>query len=222
MKKRFLLVAIALLSACSTMGEGEEGSPSSPEFLLHSDLPLWIDYEDQSLSPRHFSDEDSFGCVSEFPFGDWQLTYLRGAESYVPDPVWWQVLNYGVFHCGALFSSSATRGGGGETRPGFAVNLGIDQRTGLELWAWQIGMRPGSEYILLARPKDSDTDKFLVLNPDCEAGEERRTDPLLSVWRTAYCNVPSQKAMLAIAGGAAAKPAIGSLAFAGKAATSKQ
>ncbi|RYG34873.1 MAG: hypothetical protein EON93_07415 [Burkholderiales bacterium] len=214
-----LLASCLCISSCMMLEAEDEDSSASFDFLLHSDLPLWLDWKDEALWPRNFTTETSFGCMSQVAFGDWKLTYTDNGQGYVSDPVWWTVTNYGVIHCGAVFSSSYERGGSREHHPGFFVNLGIDMDSGLELWVWQIGLRPGSDYLLLARPKDSDRDQFLVLDPDCSAGEMRETDHMLSSWRTDYCNVPNQSVMRAIARGAAAKPALGTLDLVGDAAT---
>jgi len=216
--KRSVLVAALLLAACATPGEPDDEDSSSFDFLLHSDLPLWLDYQDQTMSPRHFADDDSLGCLSDLPFGDWKLTYQANDQGYQPDTTWWRVTNYGVIHCGAFFQTGDSRGANDEgIRPGFAIDLGVASDTGLALWVWEIGLRPGSHYLLLGKPKEGDGSYFVVLDPDCSAGEIRKADFMLSSWRTEYCNVPSQDAMRAIALAAAVRPAIGRLDYIGEA-----
>lgn len=217
MSLRWALVAIMLASSCATSEDVADQSFDRVDLLLRSDLPLWLDYQDQSISPRSFQDETGFGCLSEWQMGDWKLTYTAKNAWYTPTPIWWRVNMHGIIHCGASFQQGSDRGGNaGGVRAGFMVKLGVDAATGLELWAWEIGVRPGSEYMLLATSGDEKQKRFRVLDTDCNGGEIRRADPTLSTWRTDYCNVPTQDVMRSIAKAAAARPPLGELVFMGE------
>ena len=122
--------------------------------LLHSDLPIFGHGSDNEW-PQHFYDDDSFGCASRIGFGDWVLQETSAeAEG---DLQWYRFSNYGVFHCWAntFRAYERERLDDADYHPSFFVFLGntsVDQ-SDIELWALQIGARPGSEYLLLSAPR---------------------------------------------------------------------
>lgn len=201
-------VAVAVLVA---------GRGAAQDVLIRSDLPLWTGEAAENLWPRHFFDQDTFGCASNVQFGDYRLT--EPDESGGPGgpgfESWWRLGNYGVFHCAYMFSRAGEQT---ELTLGFEnhawiVELG-EQTTGagtVELLALQIGARGGSTYLLLSRPKEPALSGHLtVLNPTCPRGAIRRTQSL-DVWLTDYCVVSSQNALRRMARDAAKKPPVGNL-----------
>ena len=208
-------VGIALLlvaAACASLPD--ENDESRPEILLRSDVPLWMEDGSEDVSPRAFQTADSFGCVSELVFGDWRQTDTPDEEGNSGDPIWWRVHNYGVFHCAAVFSSASERGSEPDDgyEFGFFIDLGADKATGLNLFAWEIGLRTGSTYLLLAAPAGPERKRFTVLASDCSAGEMRKSG-FASSWITEYCAIPSQAALKATARAAARRRPRGTLEF---------
>lgn len=134
--------------------------------------------------PRHFSEDGSFGCVTRVALGDWTF---REQDSH--EVVWYRIDNYGVFHCWALFGESYGREelDAVDMNPAFFVYLG--EEAGRELWVAQIGVVPGSEYILLARsPAGGVIDEFDVLQTHCPP-EYVRDAGKVSILVTRYCSV---------------------------------
>lgn len=180
--------------------------------LIHADLPLYTRLEGQ-VWPQHFSDDEgNFGCTSRIEFGDWRMEAATGDDI---DNEWYRVRNYGVFHCNALVQHASDRAGlsDSEYRHSFFVRLGEGWRRGrkVELWAIQIGARPGSDYLLLSRePGEGLIDRFEVLQRDCPRRNLRDAggiDTLL----TRYCAVNSRAALLALARRMLARPVLGRL-----------
>jgi hypothetical protein len=84
---------------------------------------------------------------------------------------------------------------------------------GRELWALQLGARPGSEYLLLARsPAGGLVDHFDVLQRRCDGRQLRRGEPL-DILITRYCNITSKSELVALARRMAKLPAAGRLRF---------
>lgn len=177
--------------------------------VIHSDLPLFRDGGD-NMWPQPFYNDDSFGCVSRVAFGDWVLREPDGENS-----AWYRIENYGVFHCWALLGSTYERQqlDGAELKPTFFVFLGeIDTPAGeRELWAAQIGARPGSDYLLLARsPAEGLIDTFDVLQTRCPHGATRDAGSLDSLL-TRYCALNTQGELMRLARQMAQLPAVGTL-----------
>ena len=143
---------LSLVCACAASEPHEPLSEMASD-LLHSDLPIFGHGSDNEW-PQHFYDDDSFGCASRIGFGDWVLQETSAeAEG---DLQWYRFSNYGVFHCWAntFRAYERERLDDADYHPSFFVFLGntsVDQ-SDIELWALQIGARPGSEYLLLSPP----------------------------------------------------------------------
>lgn len=192
---RVVAASILMFVTPVTLGARQVEEEERHADLLHADLPLWGTGE--NLWPQHFTDGDSFGCRSPVAFGDWQI--LEDAET----SRWWRVANYGVFHCALVLSEAHERADldQSESRYAFWVRLGAAATAAgkIELWALQIGTRPGSDYTLLARPVGTGRiDTFQVLQRRCPRGHLRH-GPSLDSWRTDYCAVSSRARLLALA-----------------------
>lgn len=179
--------------------------------VIHSDLPLFRD-SGENMWPQPFYDDDSFGCVSRVAFGDWVLREPDGEES-----AWYRVQNYGVFHCWALVGRTYERQqlDAAELKPTFFVLLGeVDTEEGeRELWAAQIGARPGSEYLLLARsPAEGLIQSFEVLQTRCPPGTTRDAGSL-DIIITRYCALNSQAELVRLARQMVQLPAVGTLSL---------
>ena len=175
--------------------------------LLHSDLPLFTDSE--NMWPQHFADDGSFGCVTRVAVGDWAFREKNSEEI-----VWYRIDNYGVFHCWALLGSSHERAEleAAEATPTFFVFLG--EEAGQELWVAQIGVVPGSEYVLLARsPADGTIDAFDVLQRRCPSQDMRNAGPI-DILFTQYCAVNNRTDLLRLARQMVHLPPVGTLSLA--------
>lgn len=174
---------------------------------MHSDLPLWRPGE-EGVSPRAFANTESFGCAHRLKLGIWRFD--AGGEDK-DDPVWYRFTNYGVVHCWMNIAEGSQYDTFGSSRPGFLVELG--SMGARELWALQLGARPGSEYLLLARsPADGPIDHFDVLQRDCSQRQLRAGEPL-DILLTRYCNVASKAELIAIARRMARLPPLGHMRF---------
>lgn len=189
-------------------------SPVSAQSLLHSDTPLFADVDDPW--PRHFFDADGFGCSSMIPFGLWKRT--EAAEGGEEPPFdWLRIDNYGVLHCAYIvLQSDGEPKDWNNAEYAWIGELGeADGPDGdpLRLYALQLGFRPGSSYLLLARKPGKDmTRRFFVLNWDCPPGwsrEGKSTD----VWRSDYCAVPHLAGLRRIARAAAKAPPAATLEY---------
>lgn len=203
MKPQLLLT---LLLAALASGAAADEEPA--EELLHSDRPLWTSGED--MWPQHFADQEGFGCANRIHLGTWRYDEAN-AESN--DPVWFSFTNYGVFHCWMNVSQGYDQAELGQSRPGFLIDLG-KRVEGRELWALQLGARPGADYLLLARvPDPGPIRSFEVLQRDCSTGQVRG-GPSLDIIITRYCYLPSRSALVALAKRMGRKPPLGTLTFA--------
>lgn len=203
-----ILVA-ALLYAPSVSGQSVDEMAGD---ILHSDLPIFGRGGDDEW-PQHFYAEDSFGCSSRVAFGDW---VLRESGAEVEDDVqWYRFSNYGVFHCWANTFRAYERAGldGADFYPSFFAFLGrtsVDGRD-IELWAVQIGARPGSQYLLLSRaPADGLIEQFSVLQTACPRANVRDGGSL-DILLTWYCAVNSRTELVRLARRMAQRPALGTL-----------
>lgn len=203
------MLAATLLVAPSVSGQPLEEMESD---LLHSDLPIFRRSGDNQW-PQHYQDDDSFGCMSRVSFGDWAF---RKHDSYVEDETfWYRFSNYGAFHCFANIFRADERSqlDGADPRPSIFAFLGSTRVDGrdIELWAVQIGVMPGSEYLLLSRiPAEGAIEKFDVLQVACpRAGV--RDGGLLDILLTRYCSVDSRSQLIRLARRMAHRPPLGTL-----------
>jgi len=198
----------ALLSLAAVPGDGPAGPRRDP---IHSDIPLWTGQA--GMWPRAFQDGDSFGCQTRVRYGDWRFEEAGGG-----DPIWYRFANYGVHHCFMLASNADERAALAGTRPdpSFLIELGTAPgRDGpVELWTLQRGVRPGSDYLLLARvPAPGAITSFDVLQRACPAGRRRGGVPL-SILLTAYCAINSRQDLIQLARRMARLPPLGRIALA--------
>jgi hypothetical protein len=190
-----LLGMLALISAAPTNAQ-DDVAPA--EDLIHSDLPLYGDETDDKW-PRSFANAEGgeFGCVSRVSFGDWRLR--RSGEDDEDSDSWYRIRNYGAFHCFALVANAYGRKDLPRTdsRSSFFVLLG--QARGVELWVLQMGGRPGSDYLLLARkPGEGMVASFDVLQQDCPK-RNRRKGNSIDILRTDYCSINSKSELVRLA-----------------------
>lgn len=180
--------------------------------LLHSDLPIFGHGGDDEW-PKHFSDGDSFGCTSRVAFGDWAFRQrVAGAEDEVH---WYRFSNYGVFHCWAntFRAPERERLSGADFHPSFFAFLGSTSVDGsnIELWAVQIGAKPGSEYLLLSRASaDGLIENFNVLQTACPRANVRDAGTL-DILLTRYCTIGSRGELIRLARRMAQRPPLGTL-----------
>jgi hypothetical protein len=168
---------------------------------IHSNLPLHT-FEWKDLWPRNSHSGETFGCSSRVGFGDWRFSAAATDED--KQGYWVRLDNYGVIHCAAIIRTTEKREdlGKAEWAYGFFVRLGT-ARVGAdhwELWAIQKGMRPGSEYTLLARAAGQAglVTEFRVLQQRCPRGRLLEVEGL-DVWSTRYCAINSRRELLALA-----------------------
>lgn len=207
MTRFFLLAFFGMLTSWTPV--------SAQEVMLRADIPLWTGAEGEELYPMHFYDQDSFGCSSNVQFGDYREVHADSPER----ETWWRIGNYGVFHCGLLFSQASERT---DLHFGFrdhAWTIVLDKvRTPngeAELLAIQIGARGGSTYILLSRSTADGLNATMnVLDPVCPRGSVRQKAGFDS-WRTDYCAVASQSALRRIAREAVRRPPVSVLEYVG-------
>ena len=194
-------------------GQPADENENEPENeLLHSDLPLF-GHGDENEWPQHFVTEDSFGCTSRVAFGDWALRRLDAQDD--DDIFWYRFENYGAFHCFANISRAYDRAAlaGADVHHSFFVLLDTRSVNGrdVELWAIQIGARPGSEYLLLSREAgDGLVEKFDVLQTACPSANVRDAGAL-DILITRYCSVRSSAELVDLAHRMMARPPLGTL-----------
>lgn len=199
----FLLAAFVLFGLSPARSQPDSGEVARD--LIHSDVPLFRGGE--NTWPQAFFERDAPGCASRVAFGDW---VLREGDAEDEDAEWYRVLNYGVFHCFALVARSPRREDleFSEHRPSFFVLLGTVQveDSVTELWALQMGVRPGSDYLLLSRPQgEGAIDRFSVLQAQCPRASVR--DPgTLSILLTRYCAMNTRADLLRLARRMAQRP----------------
>lgn len=203
-----LLAGTCLIALAGQATASKEEDDWPAKDLIHSDVPLYG--LGPNLWPKHFSDDDgSFGCTSRMSFGDWRLKL--GED----DEVWWRVSNYGVFHCALIFRTASQSESLKQAtyRYGFLVKLGtgkIKERP-VELWAFQIGTVPGSDYVLLARAPSEDVIKtFIMLQRKCPANSVR-SSPSLDIFGSSYCSINSKAELLSLARAMLKRPPLGHL-----------
>lgn len=179
---------------------------------LHSDLPIFGHGGDNEW-PQHVYYEDTFGCSSRIAFGDWAIRDANADEE--GESYWYRFQNYGVFHCWANTQRAHEREqlDGAEVHPSFFVFLG-ESRVGerdIELWTIQIGVVPGSDYLLLSRsPGDGVIEEFTVLQTECPRSNVR-DGGILDILLTRYCAVNSRAELLRLARRMAQRPPLGTM-----------
>ncbi len=193
----YLICGIALAASVASANAQTEDAAQKFEDLIHSDLPLIGD--DVEIWPKSFSNPDTgeFGCQSRIIYGDWVLRAADDPDG--ADPLWYGFSNYGVFHCFSLVSKGGEREelSRAELRPAHFINLGSSG--GVELWALQIGVRPGSDYLLLSRkPAPDGISEFTVLQRKCPARNIRDAGAMDALL-TKYCAINSMTAFRALA-----------------------
>jgi hypothetical protein len=200
---------LLLLASCTSIREQDDGFAN---ILLRSDVPLWTELSGLNVTPRPMSAND-IGCtgVDWHFFGEWKQTYTSDEYGDGPDPLWWRLHNTGSFHCAGYFGAGEERGGPTDEFDdgGYIVSLGHDPASGLDLVAWEIGMRGGSTYLLLAA-LPGERNQYAVLDPDCAFGQERRAADG-SIFITEYCAIPDRAALRRTAVAAARRTPLGAM-----------
>ncbi|WP_271077016.1 hypothetical protein [Aurantiacibacter sp. MUD61] len=169
---------------------------------IRSDLPLY-GFDHPEFWPRSYIPEDAVaGCATRVRFGDWQFTPNPANEF---GDVWWlRVVNYGTFHCTAIFRKEYDRALLHEvqTEIGFFARIGEVDRDGAitELWVIQNGAMSGSNYTLLSRlPSDGVAENFSVLQQRCPDGAMRVYEGDLDIISTDYCAINTREDLLTLA-----------------------
>ena len=192
------------------MQDSSSGGEPVPTDLLHSDLPLFGTEDD--VHPFSMNTKDSFGCASRIESGDWLYKEEDVDVDYLGEERWYRIGNYGVFHCFAVVAEYYDRAelNPNDAKPSLFANLGeftINDRL-VDLWALQIGGRPGSDYLLLMSEADGDmVDQFDVLQVNCPQNRYRDRDGL-DILAVGYCEINSQQEMTAFAARMAHQPPI--------------
>lgn len=202
-----------LLFCCFTLFIFSTAQASDDEIydnLIHSDVPLWS-ASDDNVWPRHFAHEDELGCANRIKFGDWLFTNSDNEN------IWYRVQNYGVFHCWVNIYEAREREKleFKEHKPSFFVELTSLKYENVEydLWAIQIGVRPGSDYLLLARESEKKLgDPYFVLQRKCPRSNIR-SGPNLDILLSDYCAINSKMDIIELAKMMLKRPPLGILAY---------
>lgn len=184
--------------------------------LIHSDLPLWGYGDRKQMWPRSLDDEGGFGCAHNMKLGDWKLTISEPGQE--PDVRWFRFELYGAIHCFLNVQEADERGGldAAQVRHAFLVDLGAAKagQRPVDIWALQLGTRPGSDYLLLASdPERGTAEGFRVLQARCPQANLREGEPI-DILITSYCSVGSQAELKALAHRMAKLDPLGELALA--------
>lgn len=208
---------LLLLVTHPAVAEDEEWPETE---LIHSDLPIFADAGDAKMWPQHFSEGEGkdwvFGCMSRVAFGDWELTGDWPEDEQITG--WFRFQNYGAFHCYANFYEAYEREelGEGKFNSGFFVEIGSINIEGRkrELWVIQEGMRPGSDYLLLARDAGGEgtIKAFDLLQRKCPRGNVRDAGNI-DIAYTRYCSINSRSELVSLAKRMARLKPIGSIAL---------
>lgn len=87
------------------------------------------------------------------------------------------------------------------------------KKVNYNLWAIQIGARPGSNYLLLARESEKELDdSYLVLQRKCPRNNIR-SGPNLDILKTDYCSINSRKDLIQLAKNMLKRPPLGFLEY---------
>jgi len=216
------LACLALLSAPTAAQE--EGDYEWIADTVRSDLPLYT-FAWEDVWPRGFSHGEGkdyqFGCESRVALGDWRLT--PNPDDPDGEPLWWRITNHGFFHCGTHMRDADEReelseAGEGNSQPGLIARIGTARHAGQrwELWVFQKGFLPGSEYTLLARSAETDEliKRFTLLQRRCPHRNVREASDMDS-WRTRYCAINTRGELLALAKRMLREPSLGELEYVG-------
>lgn len=208
-----VIVALALLIATLCPADTLAQSDEMHDDLIHSDLPIFLGGEAQW--PQSVSDGDSFGCASRVAFGDWVFRYGAADAKPALSDSWYRFSNYGVIHCWANIGEANDREGlsSASSRPSLFIYLETRAVEGkdVELWAIQLGARPGSDYLLLSRaPAEGLVISFSVLQTECPSAHRRDAGPI-DILRTDYCGIDSRKELIRLARRMAARTPLGTL-----------
>jgi hypothetical protein len=177
--------------------------------VIHADLPLF-GYGTKDMWPQHMGGND-VGCLSRIAFGTWKYRPSDNADDDDDGAGWYRIANYGVFHCWAQVGMAAERKdlAAVDTKASFFILL--DKTQDRELWALQLGARPGSDYVLLSRkPEGGLIKRFDVLQRACPKAWVRKTESI-DILLTDYCAVNSPSDLVALARKMAKLPPLASL-----------
>ena len=181
---------------------------------LRSDLPLWHDDQGaEDIYPQNFFNEDTFGCEHAIWPGLYTFTPTDG-ERY---PEVWRLQNYGVVHCAIVYGLGDTvdEAASNFISHAWIVKLGEARQDEqiVRLLALQIGVRQGSEYVLLAHRVDDDSAPVLdVLDAPCPANA-RRDQARIDLWSADNCVISSQDMLRTMAREALGRATLGQLAY---------
>lgn len=183
--------------------------------LIHADLPLWGYGDREQMWPRSTNDSEGFGCAHNMKLGDWKLTTPEPGEE--PDVQWFRFELYGAIHCFLNVQEADDASGldAARIRHAFIVDLGPAKaaKGSVNIWALQLGTRPGSDYLLLASdPERGTAEGFSVLQARCPKANLREGEPI-DILDTSYCSIRSQAELRALAQRMAKLAPIGELAF---------
>ncbi|MBO6506515.1 MAG: hypothetical protein JJ850_00365 [Kordiimonadaceae bacterium] len=167
--------------------------------FIHSDVPLW-GYDEESVWPKNFQEDDSFGCAHNIRLGDWKLTDEEGEDG------WFRFSNYGYIHCFIVVTKGDELASleSAKSELGFLVGLGKVKlnTSNYDLWALQLGSRPGSDYILFRSLAFEGAEKpitaFEFLPIECPNGHLRE-GPSLDILPTRYCAINSKQDLVSLA-----------------------
>lgn len=194
---------------------------ASAQVLLHAETPLFGN-ADQTW-PEHFSSSDGFGCRPLINFGVWKRTEAPDPETpdEPADTSWIRVDNYGVMHCAYILSTAYRKPFEWDGHEySLLVKLGSAKgpRGPLDLYAFQKGFRPGSDYLLLAAEPAPDKliTRFFVLGFSCPKAWQRGAG-VIDVWRTDYCAAPDKAGLKRLAVEAAGRAPLATLEYVGPA-----
>ncbi len=200
---KIILCMLVLLALCL-------GNAAAQDDLIHSDVPLYA-YDLENVWPKHFANEESFGCIHNVKLGDWEYTEQDEIVS------WYRLNNYGAIHCylivGEEYDQDSLAASGG--KPSLLVNLGLaDTENGaIQLWALQMGGRPGSDYLLLSSAiGDDQISSFEVLKRNCPE-RNVRVGPSLDILSTRYCAINTKKELVELTTAMVKQPPLGKLRF---------
>jgi len=207
---RGLAAFVCLCLVSAGQDATEEIGPSHD--LIHSDLPIFA-AESPDKWPQHTSfDNGSFGCSSRVRFGDWTLRLIE--DDGEQQLTWMRIRNYGAFHCFAMVQIASKRGklAQATVQYSFFVRMRPANGDSPELWALQLGGRPGSDYYLLSRKTlPGLVTEFAVLRSTCPDAAVRKIE--LDMLSTRYCAINSKDDLLALAERMVGRKPLGTLTF---------
>jgi len=195
-------VAATLLAIAFALAQSLEAAERD---LVHSDLPIF-GHGGENEWPRHFDTEDSCGCSSRVDLGAWVFRETGAKDE--DDTPWWYSKYNGVFDCWAnIFRGDEPVPSYVDSYKSFFILLDTVEVDGseLELWAVQIGARPGSDYVLLSRsPGKELIANFSVLQTSCPHEQVRDTGNLV-------CVIDSKDELILLARRMAQRPPLGTI-----------